>query len=55
MRGVSFGGKGAPMKVPSVPLPNLAEKTTVDHLEDVCARPIEGAARESDAEPGPEP
>ena len=28
------------MKVPSVPLPNLAEKTTVDHLEAFLRDPL---------------
>jgi mono/diheme cytochrome c family protein len=32
--------KGAPMKVPSIPLPNLAEKTTVDHLEAFLLDPL---------------
>lgn len=31
---------GAPMKVPSVPLPNLAEKTTVDHLQAFLENPL---------------
>jgi mono/diheme cytochrome c family protein len=32
--------KGAASKVPSVPLPNLAEKTTVDHLEAFLQDPL---------------
>ena len=32
--------QGAAMKVPSVPLPNLAEKTTVDHLQAFLENPL---------------
>jgi cytochrome c2 len=32
--------KGAPMKVPSVPFPNLAEKTTVDQLQAFLLDPL---------------
>ena len=32
--------QGAASKVPSVPLPNLAEKTTVDHLQAFLQNPL---------------
>ena len=41
-------GAGA-LKVPAVPLPNLAMKTTVDQLADFLMNPIEGPPRRPDA------